>query len=92
MMIDLPPQVEKVITNQAQSRGMTVERLITEYLTQSAQSAQSAQSDVMLDSDSNGRLSVDDDTYHQLLAKLDEPPKPTSAMRELMATYGGLNA
>lgn len=86
MIIDLPPQVEQLIINQAKSQGMTAENFVKEYLTNFVQN------DIMLNSESDGHLTVDNETYHQLLAKLDETPHPTPAMTELMTKYRSLDA
>lgn len=75
-----------MISHQSQIKGMTIENFVKEHLAQLANDSQN--SDIMLNSESTLVMNVSNGEMNRLLAILDEPPKPTPAMRELRAKYG----
>lgn len=84
-MLDISPQTVQMVQAVAIQKGVSVDELILNAIGHYSQ-------DVMLNSESNAQITVDNASFDKLLAILDEPPSPTPAMRELMAKYGGVNA
>lgn len=84
-MLDISPQTVQMVQAVAIQKGVSVDELILNAIGHYSH-------DVMLNSESNAKITVDNATFDKLLAILDEPPAPTPAMQELMAKYGGVHA